>query len=114
MLLIIFIQVKVAGKGDDFDMGKNAGLGSDSAKKNYAAPPQFHRGYSSKNPKMNNLMEPTGKSRFAMQENDSFDEEEAEFMRETRHHNFHPNGVVKPVSKDYDYDINTEEDLIRL
>lgn len=59
-------------------------------------------------------MEPSGKSRFAIQENDSFDEEEAEFMRETRHHNFHPNGVVKPASKEYDYDINTEEDLIRL
>ena len=59
-------------------------------------------------------MEPSGKSRFAIQENDSFDEEEAEFMRETRHHNFHPNGVVKPASNEYDYDINTEEDLIRL
>jgi len=73
------------------------------------------RGFSTKNPKMHNLIDGQKQKYLDFEEEEYFDDEddEAEFL-EPRQHNFNINGAVKPVAKNFDYEINTEEDLYTL
>lgn len=84
--------------------------GMNSGKKQ--APPEFHRGFSTKVPKMGAFDGP--RNRNAMYQDAFFEDEEAEIMREPRGHNFHPGGSNRPMLKDYDYDVSSEEDLVKL
>lgn len=73
----------------------------------------FYRGQSTKNTKEGGLADYAMQGKYSDTE-DYFDEEEAEYMREPRQHNFYPSGAVKPAFQDYEYEANTEEDLMKL
>eukprot|EP00345_Euplotes_harpa_P011725 CAMPEP_0168338578 /NCGR_PEP_ID=MMETSP0213-20121227/12930_1 /TAXON_ID=151035 /ORGANISM="Euplotes harpa, Strain FSP1.4" /LENGTH=168 /DNA_ID=CAMNT_0008344407 /DNA_START=1283 /DNA_END=1785 /DNA_ORIENTATION=+ len=64
---------------------------------------------------MHNLIDGQKQKYLDFEEEEYFDDEddEAEFL-EPRQHNFNINGAVKPVAKNFDYEINTEEDLYTL
>lgn len=75
----------------------------------------MHRGFSSKVPKLNNFAEIQSKKYEDDDMEDEYFDEPAPYQnKEGYHHNFHPSGAVKPVSKKNDLDGSTEEDLVRL
>lgn len=73
----------------------------------------FYRGQSTKNPKAGGLNDYAMQGKYSDPE-DFFDDDEAEYMREPRQHNFYPSGAVKPAFQDYEFEANTEEDLMKL
>jgi hypothetical protein len=86
--------------------------GMNSAKKQ--SPPEFHRGFSTKASKLSVLDGPKNKHPMYQDQDAFFEDEEMELTREPRGHNFHPAGAIKQMSKGYDYDVSSEEDLIKL
>lgn len=104
-------KTKLIGRGEGFENEKIGG----SSKK---VVPQFHRGFSTKNPKMNNLVD------FQKQQFDEMEDIEDEFFEESEDyksgseviHNFHPSGAPKSGQQDVDFDIegNSEEELVKL
>ena len=108
-----YITNKLAGKTDDSEYDKQYIEGNKNSGKKIIAPPPMYRGISTKNPKINNLID-YQKQRYADGDEEYFEDDEAEYMEEPHQHNFSLTGAVKPASKNFDYEIATEEDLFRL
>lgn len=108
-----YITNKLAGKADDSEYERQyMGASLNSGKKN-PPPLPMYRGISTKNPKINNLID-YQKQRYADGDEEYFEDDDAEYMEEPHQHNFSLTGAVKPASKNFDYEIATEEDLFRL
>jgi len=103
-------KLKISNKADELEYAHERFNANMSGKKQ--APPEFHRGFSTKAPKLGGFENP--KNRNAMYQDAFFDDEEVEMAREPRGHNFHPGSSNKQMAKDYDYDVSSEEDLIKL